>query len=187
MKLSLMVTEGIHTGEVITVNGVCLLIGRAPQCHVRPNSPAVSQRHCVLLQRADRAFVRDLDNQTGTFLNGRQLRGEIELRDGDFLQVGPLVFLVQLQAEAAAEPALTAIDDPAALSEPGTYASQRRTLESTYPSGETQEMPALEADALTLLPEGTVVAASAATNGRGATAPRRTRATWSDTRCRTPT
>src|SRR5271165_4542938 len=98
MKLSLMVTEGVHAGQVIAVSGVSLWIGRGPQCHVRPNSPAVADRHCNLTIRGERAFVRDLDSCTGTFLNDRQLRGEIELRDGDFLRVGPLVFVIQLAA-----------------------------------------------------------------------------------------
>jgi len=132
MKLSLMVTEGFHAGQVIPVGGVSLLIGRGPQCHLRPNSPAVAERHCNLTIRAQRAFVRDLDSSSGTFVNDRQLRGEIELRDGDFLRIGPLVFVIQLEADAVAERTpsenLSALDGP--------------LPEGSHLAAETQEMPA---------------------------------------------
>lgn len=131
MKLSLMVTEGVHAGQVIPVAGVSLLIGRGPQCQVRPSSPAVAERHCNLTLRGERAFVRDLDSRGGTFLNDRQLRGEIELRDGDFLRIGPLVFVIQLEGSPMEE----------------TVAEDLSAPDGSFPEGphiaaETQEMPA---------------------------------------------
>jgi pSer/pThr/pTyr-binding forkhead associated (FHA) protein len=155
MKLSLLVTEGVHAGQVITVNGVSLWIGRGPQCHVRPNSPAVAERHCSLTIRGERAFVRDLDSRTGTFLNDRQLRGEIELRDGDFLRVGPLVFVIQLAVgdETGPEPA----------SQPATETQEMPAFvpESPVPPADaTQEMPALEP--LPLVEEEPALAAAGA-------------------------
>src|SRR5262249_8362141 len=87
------------------------------------------ERHCNLTLRGERAFVRDLDSRTGTFLNDRQLRGEIELRDGDFLRVGPLVFIIQLETSAAAERLL-----------PEPLAAETQEMPAYVP--ETQEMPA---------------------------------------------
>jgi pSer/pThr/pTyr-binding forkhead associated (FHA) protein len=103
MILSLLVADGVHAGEVIAIEGVSLLVGRAPQCQVRPNSPAIGLRHCMLLVREERVFLRDLGNKTGTFLNDRQLRGEIELQDGDMVRIGPLTFIVQMESEEHAE------------------------------------------------------------------------------------
>ena len=37
-------------------------------------------------------FVRDFGSTSGTFVNGRQIKGEIELLNGDELRVGPLLF-----------------------------------------------------------------------------------------------
>lgn len=147
MKLSLMVTEGVHAGQFIPVGGVSLLIGRGPQCHVRPNSPAVAERHCNLTVRGERAFVRDLDSRTGTFLNDRQLRGEIELRDGDFLRIGPLVFVIQLETDLPADVSenLPALDAP--------------LPEMPPVAAETQEMPALEPEPLPEPPEEPALAA----------------------------
>lgn len=101
MKLSLLVADGVHAGEVISIAGVSLLVGRGPQCHVRPNSPAIGPRHCMLLVRGGRVFLRDLGSKTGTFLNDRQLRGEIELQDGDMVRIGPLTFIVQVESQDA--------------------------------------------------------------------------------------
>jgi pSer/pThr/pTyr-binding forkhead associated (FHA) protein len=147
-----MVTEGIHAGEVIEVNGVCLLIGRGPQCHVRPNSPAISQRHCAFLVREERVFLRDLGSKTGTYLNDRQLRGEIELQDGDMLRMGPLTFVIQIESDFE-EPNELAV--PAASTEPSGERT-RPVLDETVDltcvdedapvplAPETQIMPALE-------------------------------------------
>jgi len=140
MKLSLMVTEGVHAGQVIAVNGVSLWIGRGPQCHVRPNSPAVADRHCYLTIRGERAFVRDLDSRSGTYLNDRQLRGEIELRDGDFLRVGPLVFVIQLEASAV-EPSATELPSLPLAAEPQEMPAHVPGRPA-YFAAETQEMPA---------------------------------------------
>jgi pSer/pThr/pTyr-binding forkhead associated (FHA) protein len=99
MTLSLLVSSGINEGELLRVERVRLLIGRGPQCHVRPNSPEVDLQHCGFFVRGNSAFLRDLDSKTGTLLNGRRLRGEIELRDGDLVQVGPLTLAVILEPE----------------------------------------------------------------------------------------
>lgn len=161
MKLSLLVASGIHEGEVLQMNGVRLLIGRGPDCHIRPNSPEVGLQHCGLVLRGDSAFLRDLGSRTGTVLNGRRLRGEIELQDGDLIQIGPLSFGVMLEGnieEVSAEPpSLLARSETAAPQAtddlPPDY-RQLEGLESTdcqpsyreplvHHAPETQEMPAL--------------------------------------------
>jgi pSer/pThr/pTyr-binding forkhead associated (FHA) protein len=130
MNIGLLVMDGAHTGERIAVPGMLMLVGRGPQCHVRPTSPQVSERHCSLLQREDGFYLRDLESKSGTFLNDRRLRGgEIEVRDGDLVRVGPLTFIVQtgadqdaLGVQAAEEPALASAQElptpePAAAAE----------------------------------------------------------------------
>jgi len=113
MKIGLLVMDGARTGERIAVPGMVMLVGRAPQCHVRPTSPQVSERHCSLLQREDGFYLRDLESKSGTFLNDRRLRGgEIEVRDGDLVRVGPLTFIVQIGADQDA-PGVQSADKPA--------------------------------------------------------------------------
>jgi pSer/pThr/pTyr-binding forkhead associated (FHA) protein len=148
MKLSLLVTDGIHAGEVIAIEGVSLFVGRGPNCQVRPNSPAVSPCHCALLVRDDRVFLRDLGSKTGTFLNHRQLRGEIELQDGDMLRVGPLTFVVQIGSDDPLPPIPLATDEPPAeqaLSALDDVVDLTRIDETQGPSAaDTQVVPGLE-------------------------------------------
>jgi hypothetical protein len=49
MKLSLVVlTPGKMEGKSIPITLSQFLIGRDPQCHLRPASALVSKRHCAL-------------------------------------------------------------------------------------------------------------------------------------------
>src|SRR5262245_32155865 len=98
MKLSLVVlTPGKGEGKVIPIALSQFLIGRDPQCHLRPASPVISKRHCALITRGEQAFVRDFDSTNGTFLNDHPIKGEVELPHGDRLKCGPLAFAVQIE------------------------------------------------------------------------------------------
>jgi pSer/pThr/pTyr-binding forkhead associated (FHA) protein len=147
MKIGLLVMDGVHAGEVIRAQGMYLMVGRGEQCHVRPTSPLVSERHCAMLEREDGIFLRDLESRAGTFLNDRRLRGEIELREGDLLRVGPLTFLLQQLTKKQAE-VLQATDEPPAhrdLSPLEAANAPEPAYDSVAPAAvETQEMPALE-------------------------------------------
>ena len=99
MNLSLVVrTPGPNEGKVVPVRTSPFLVGRSPQCHLRPASPVISQRHCALLLRGAQAFVCDLGSANGTFVNDQVIHGEVELHHRDRLQVGPLAFEVRLGA-----------------------------------------------------------------------------------------
>jgi pSer/pThr/pTyr-binding forkhead associated (FHA) protein len=95
MKLSLVVsTPGKSEGKVIPIQVFPFVIGRDAQCHLRPASPLISKRHCALTVNGGVAFIRDFNSTNGTFVNGRQITGEVELHDSDQLKLGPLVFKV---------------------------------------------------------------------------------------------
>lgn len=101
MKLSLVVlTEGKQSGKVLNITLAQFLIGRDPQCHLRPSSQMISKRHCALIQRDGKAFIRDFDSTNGTLVNEQPVKGEVELHHDDQLKVGPLLFSVRLEASA---------------------------------------------------------------------------------------
>ena len=101
MKLSLVVlTEGKQRGKVLNITLAQFLIGRDPQCHLRPASPMISKRHCALIQRDGKVFIRDFDSTNGTLVNEQPVKGEVELHHDDQLKVGPLLFAVRLEASA---------------------------------------------------------------------------------------
>jgi predicted component of type VI protein secretion system len=102
MKLSLVVlTPGRSEGQIIPVNLAQFVIGRDPQCNLRPASPLISKRHCALLIRGEKAFIRDFDSTNGTVLNDKPVKDEFELHDKDRLKVGPLLFEVRLEMNLA--------------------------------------------------------------------------------------
>ena len=121
MKITLKVlTSGKSEGQTIPITLPQFLIGRDPQCHLRPASALISKRHCALLIRGARAFVRDFDSTNGTFVNDEAVKGEREIRDKDRLKIGPLSFEVSItagappKAAAPAKPAAQPSEDDSA-------------------------------------------------------------------------
>lgn len=101
MKLSLVVLmPGKSEGKVIPIALSQFVIGRDPQCHLRPASALISKRHCALLVRDGKIFLRDFDSTNGTFLNEQPVKGEVEVKHDDRLKVGPLLFGVRVEASA---------------------------------------------------------------------------------------
>ena len=97
MKLSLVVlTPGKGEGKEIPITVSPFVIGRDPQCHLRPASPVISKRHCALLMKNNNALVRDFNSTNGTLINDKPIKGDSELHQDDRLQVGPLLFRVKL-------------------------------------------------------------------------------------------
>ncbi len=102
MKFSLLVlTPGKQEGKLLEIKLPQFLVGRDAQCHLRPASPLISKRHCVLIQRDGKAFIRDFDSTNGTFVNDEPIKGERELHNGDDLKIGPIAFGVRLESEVA--------------------------------------------------------------------------------------
>jgi pSer/pThr/pTyr-binding forkhead associated (FHA) protein len=102
MKLSLVVTAGGKAqGQVIPVKLSQFVIGRDPQCNLRPASALISKRHCAVLIKSGQVFVRDFDSTNGTFVNEKQIQGEVPLKHDDVLRVGPLTFKVHLEGQSS--------------------------------------------------------------------------------------
>lgn len=122
MKLSLVVAQGVHTGKVIPVTSPEFVIGRDPQCQLRPASPAISKQHCALAVRDAQVFIRDCGSTNGTFINGEQVAGELEVKSGDRLKVGPLEFDLRIEAGAPA-PAAVKTPSKAGVAKPAVTAA----------------------------------------------------------------
>jgi pSer/pThr/pTyr-binding forkhead associated (FHA) protein len=116
MRVKLLVVQGRPEGKSLLFPLGEYVFGRGAECHIRPNSDWVSRQHCMLRVTADAVFVRDLGSRNGTLVNGTRVLAECRLGAGDQLQVGPLVFELQLEVPASqSDPSrLTAVDVPAA-------------------------------------------------------------------------
>lgn len=126
MDLKLKVLEGKNAGQEISISGKKYLIGRAEDCQLRPGSDLISRYHCVLLIEDGYIGVRDFGSKNGTFVNQERVVGERELKVGDRLAIGPLLFEIHVAhglaakkrppvsdiREAAARTAQNATQDP---------------------------------------------------------------------------
>ena len=118
MKLSLFVTQGNAQGKSIPITVPQFIIGRDPQCHLRPASSVISKRHCALLIREGKAYLRDFDSTNGTFINEQPLKGERELKHKDQLKIGPLSFEVRIEVPVPVDKPTPLPEAKAARTEP---------------------------------------------------------------------
>src|SRR5262245_22857013 len=146
MKLQLTVlTPGKGEGKVIPITLTQFLIGRDPQCHLRPASPVISKRHCALLVREGKVFVRDFDSTNGTFVNDEPVKGEVELHPQDRLKVGPLLFAVGIEAGAPVDKQTPV--PPTKTPVPPTKAAAKVGSKTPAPPTKAPAAPAPEAEA----------------------------------------
>jgi pSer/pThr/pTyr-binding forkhead associated (FHA) protein len=103
MKVSLVVARGSGGAKVIPIPKFPFVIGRSPDCQLRPASIMVSNRHCAVEVRDGKVFLTDLKSTNGTYVNGGRLLGECELHPADKFQIGPLSFEVRIEAPAAVD------------------------------------------------------------------------------------
>ncbi|HLW63811.1 MAG TPA: FHA domain-containing protein [Gemmataceae bacterium] len=147
MKLSLVVAQGIHQGKVIPVPVAQFLIGRDEGCQLRPASQAISKRHCAILARGGKVFVRDFGSTNGTFVNDAQVTGEQEIKDGDHLKIGPLEFKVKIDKSSGSlapsrlepKPAKVAAGAETPVPAPETTAEVPAQAESTAAAGSRED------------------------------------------------
>ncbi|MBI3410123.1 MAG: FHA domain-containing protein [Planctomycetes bacterium] len=98
MKLSLVVMNaGKMEGQRIPITLPQFIIGRDPECNLRPASAVISKRHCAVISKDGQISVRDFDSTNGTFLNDNPVKGEAALKHNDVLKVGPLTFRVAME------------------------------------------------------------------------------------------
>ena len=74
------------------------VIGRRHDCDLYIPLMVVSRRHCQLSQNNEAIKIRDLDSHAGTFVNGKRI-SDATIRAGDYITIGPLTFLLQIDGE----------------------------------------------------------------------------------------
>ena len=98
MKVSLVVASGAHQGKVIPITGSQFLIGRDAQCQLRPASQAISKRHCGILIRDGKVYLKDFDSTNGTLVNDVHIKGvEVAVNNGASVKIGPLDFILRVE------------------------------------------------------------------------------------------
>lgn len=137
MKLSLVVmTAGKSQGQIIPITLPQFIIGRDPVCNLRPASAVISKRHCALLIKDGKLFVRDFESTNGTFLNDKQIKGEVPAKNGDILKIGPLEFKIVLETRSPGAKLTPPPPKPAAPGDDESVAAMLLSLQEEGVSGE---------------------------------------------------
>ena len=128
------------------------VIGRREDCDLRIPLGEVSRKHCRIVRDGDTLKLEDLGSSNGTFLNGQRVQ-EAMLSPGDTIQVGPVVFVLQVDGQPS-DDELRPVTMEAAEVAPDVLGDE--------------DAPTLEADALETLPDDEPAAAGAGrANGGG--------------------
>ncbi len=85
--------KGILEGHSFELNSDSLLIGRSPENDIRIPDPSVSRQHAKLFRDGDKYYIRDLESNNGTWVDGHLvLPGrEVEVNQGFRLSLGDTV------------------------------------------------------------------------------------------------
>ncbi|GJM18573.1 MAG: hypothetical protein DHS20C14_07860 [Phycisphaeraceae bacterium] len=91
--ITLAVIQGPDQGKTFELpRNEPQLIGRSSEALPMTDN-TVSRRHAELTPDGDVWFIRDLDSQNGTYVNGVNIRERIKLQLGDQIRVGATVFV----------------------------------------------------------------------------------------------
>jgi hypothetical protein len=101
MKFSLLVVSSTNAaGKEIPIRVPEFVIGRDPECHLRPASPMISKKHCAFVIEGEKVLFKDFGSTNGSFINEEKVDGQAFLKDGDIVKFGPLVFKAKMEATA---------------------------------------------------------------------------------------
>ena len=83
-----------------------VVLGRGEECDYILDERQVSRQHIRIYKQSDLYYIQDLESKNGTWVNGQQLKGSRELRDGDEIRVA-LVIRIRFIGSGATSPLAT--------------------------------------------------------------------------------
>jgi len=86
----LVVREGNKWRDVYRLTpGQVMTVGRAPTNRIVLNDEVCSRYHCEVFQNGATWRLRDLQSRNGTLLSGEPVVGEVDLKPGQVIEIGP--------------------------------------------------------------------------------------------------
>jgi pSer/pThr/pTyr-binding forkhead associated (FHA) protein len=92
------------------------VVGRREDCDLRIPLGDVSRKHCRLIRDGDTVRIEDLGSSNGTYHNGARVQ-EAVLAPGDSVQIGPVVFVLQVDGVPTDEELAPVVVTPVAEEE----------------------------------------------------------------------
>src|SRR5438128_12214317 len=100
MQLVLVMFRADGERKSFSITRDVTVMGRREDCDFRIPLGDISRKHCRLIKEDNVLKIEDLGSSNGTYINGKRIH-EAELSPGDTIQIGPVVFVVQLNGEPA--------------------------------------------------------------------------------------
>jgi hypothetical protein len=124
------------------------VIGRREDCDLRIPLGDISRKHARLVRDGDTLRLEDLGSSNGTYLNGQRVQ-EAALNPGDTVQIGPVVFVLQIDGYPVDDDLQPVVAETAAHVAPEPAESETSPLSPTAQSevedhGHMDELSSLE-------------------------------------------
>jgi pSer/pThr/pTyr-binding forkhead associated (FHA) protein len=103
MKVVLVLFNANGQPRSFSISHQSTTIGRRQDCDLRIPVAQVSRKHCRLVKDEQTVRLEDLDSSNGTYHNGQRVAGAVNIQPGDSIQVGPVVFILQIDGVPADE------------------------------------------------------------------------------------
>nr|MCU0698706.1 FHA domain-containing protein [Myxococcaceae bacterium] len=87
-----------------------ITIGRQEGNTIRLTERNVSRRHARLLRQQTNVLIEDLGSYNGIRVNGDRITGQVQVQDGDLIQIGDYDLAIQREEEARAAAATVPLD-----------------------------------------------------------------------------
>lgn len=98
MDVNLILFKKDGSQKVFPLPSNAAVIGRRHNCDLCIPLMSVSRRHCQLNRDNATLKIRDLGSRNGTYINGERIN-EVTVQPGDYVKVGPLTFLLQIDGQ----------------------------------------------------------------------------------------
>jgi pSer/pThr/pTyr-binding forkhead associated (FHA) protein len=112
-EMILLFGAGNRKGRQVAVPRLPFVIGRGPDCQLRPSSLEVSERHCSFHERNGLLLLTDFGSENGTYVNGVKIGKATAVGDGDEIAIGPLRFTLRIELPSPRKS--SSVNDTAAL------------------------------------------------------------------------
>lgn len=96
---SLLIIQGPNSGDLISLTGATLTLGRDPTCDIVISDPEVSRYHLRLNASPSGYVIEDLGSTNGTFINNVALSEAYNLQANDAIRLGTMVQLQYFMRE----------------------------------------------------------------------------------------